>query len=98
MFGVSDSDAQGWLGEPDIDEDCLVEKDNWQTLEVFLAMSTQWRIIAGMSGATYQGLEYSALREVWNGLRIPQKERPDIFQGLRAMESAALPILNKRGK
>jgi hypothetical protein len=98
MFGISTDDAQEWLDGSEIDEDCLVEEDNWKTLEVFLAMATQWRIIAGMSDATYQGLEYSTIPSVLAMTGIAQADHAHIFHGLRVMESAALSILNKREK
>ena len=55
--------------------------DNVSTLNVFVAMSTQWRV--GNNGAT--GLDYAALPVVEDRVGI----RAD-FDGLRAMEEAAL--------
>ena len=55
--------------------------DNVPTLNVFVVMSTQWRV--GYNGAT--GLDYAALPVVEDRVGI----RAD-FDGLRAMEEAAL--------
>ena len=62
-------------------EDVKVWPDNVPTLNVFVAMSTQWRV--GNNGAT--GLDYAALPVVEDRVGI----RAD-FDGLRAMEEAAL--------
>lgn len=70
--------------------------ENIATLQVFLALVTQWRReFAGMSGVC-----------VWQGLRYTEAEAAirmlghtasagEIFDGLRTMEAAALPLLNK---
>ena len=62
-------------------EDVKVWPDNVPTLNVFVAMSTQWRV--GNNGAT--GLDYAALPVVEYRVGV----RAD-FDGLRAMEEAAL--------
>jgi hypothetical protein len=66
--------------------------ENLDAYQVFTCMSTQWRV--GMSGAT--GLDYSALREVWQRLKIPQSARDDIFQDIRIMENEALKTMRKK--
>ena len=62
-------------------EDVKVWPDNVPTLNVFVAMSTQWRV--GYNGAT--GLDYAALPVVEDRVGIKAD-----FDGLRAMEEAAL--------
>jgi hypothetical protein len=63
---------------------------------VFLALQTQWRKeFAGMSGIlVWHGLRYGEVETVIR-LMGYWKERSIIFDGLRIMEKAALPILNK---
>lgn len=78
------------------DTDCHVMFENIATLQVFLALATQWRReFAGMSGVcVWQGLRYSeaeaAIRMLGHADRAGE-----IFDGLRVMEAAALPLLNK---
>ena len=60
--------------------------DNVSTLNVFVAMSTQWRV--GNNGAT--GLDYAALPVVEDRVGIKPDDRRAVFDGLRAMEEAAL--------
>lgn len=75
---------------------CRVDPDNWPTVLVFLALQTQWRReFAGMSGQpVWQGLRYG---EAWTAIELmgyAQQARA-IFDGLRLMESEALPLLNR---
>ncbi|MAF43069.1 MAG: hypothetical protein CMI54_02710 [Parcubacteria group bacterium] len=35
-----------------------------KALDIFLKCSTQWRVIAGMGGAVFQGIDYTALKAV----------------------------------
>lgn len=53
-------------------------------------MSTQW--IAGMSGFT--GLNYAALAEVWRRVKIPKRERDEVFHHLRVIEVSALNTMH----
>ena len=64
--------------------------ENREAVEVFLALSTQWRF-EGMSG-TYFGLDYPGVEAALRMLRI--KDRRAVFDDLRAMERAALEELN----
>jgi hypothetical protein len=81
------------------DGQCEVWEENWDTLMVFLALQTQWRReIPAMSGQMiWHGLDYPAMEST---LRMMGhwKKAGEIFDGLRIMESAALPILNKPSK
>ena len=62
-------------------EDVGIWPDNVATVNVFTAMSTQWRV--SHNGAT--GLDYASLPVVEDRLGIKAD-----FDGLRAMEEAAL--------
>lgn len=67
-------------------EEVKVWPDNVPTLNAFVAMSTQWRV--GNNGAT--GLDYAALPVVEERVGIKPEDRAAVFDGLRAMEEAAL--------
>jgi hypothetical protein len=60
--------------------------DNLQSVNTFIALSTQWR--TGMSGAT--GLDYTAIPGVLRMLGIARKDWPEVFEDLRVLEDAAL--------
>lgn len=72
-------------------ETVYVWPENELPLEVFDALSTQWRI--GFNGAT--GLDYSAIPLVMEELRVPKKKRKQVFSDIRIMESAALLEMRK---
>lgn len=56
-------------------------------------MCTQWRWTGGMEPRR-AGLDLVALPVVYEGRQIRRKHRPEVYQGLKAMEAAALEILN----
>lgn len=85
-----------WLGTQPEPEDFKVLRENEPTLRVFLAMTTQWNVLSGMGSGAHQGLRYEVLPTVFGLMQIPKKSRPEMFEMLRAMESAALKVLNKR--
>ncbi|WP_225784257.1 DUF1799 domain-containing protein [Xenophilus sp. Marseille-Q4582] len=66
--------------------------ENEQSLRVFDAMRTQWRM--GFSGPT--GFDYSALDEVWKRTKTPEEDRDEIFQDLQVMEAAALDEIHRK--
>lgn len=66
--------------------------DNWPAVNVFDAMSTQWR--AGVSGAI--GLDYNALPVVLRMSEVPRKEWPGLFADVRVMEGAALEKMREK--
>jgi hypothetical protein len=65
--------------------------DNLAAVNVFIAMSTQWRV--GMSGRT--GLDYAALPAVLDLSDVPKAERADVFESLRTLEDAAMEQMRK---
>ena len=68
----------------------VVWEENWETLQMFLRMQTQWRI--GFSGPT--GLDYAALE--WLCKLYPVEDPAFLFEGLQLMEAAALTTFNKK--
>lgn len=69
----------------------IVWPENRRSVEVFLAMRTQWRYSFG--GAA--GLDYSALSEIWQRLKVPQSERDQVFQDLQTLEMSALSAMHE---
>lgn len=45
-------------------QDFAVWTDHWEAWQLVAACATQWRIITGMLGARYQGIDYQALESV----------------------------------
>ncbi|HEZ1442680.1 TPA: DUF1799 domain-containing protein [Neisseria meningitidis] len=61
---------------------------NWQAVQLFIGVSTQWRI--GMSGAT--GLDYSAVAAVMECGNIKSKKRKALLEKVRLMELEVLSM------
>ncbi|MGD9539093.1 MAG: DUF1799 domain-containing protein [Alphaproteobacteria bacterium] len=82
-----------WGGEAG-DGHFMVWRRNWRALRLFLAGATQWHR-AGMAGIP-TGLDYAALEMVMRTWRVPLARRRTLFDRVRIMEGAALPILIDR--
>ncbi|OZA18507.1 MAG: hypothetical protein B7Y02_01465 [Rhodobacterales bacterium 17-64-5] len=79
------------------EEDFEVWPDNWATVEAFLFVSTQWRVVqqgGGMTpGSTYWiGLDYAGVAAGLAGAGM--EAGAAIWRGLRIMEAAARNTLN----
>ena len=84
--------AAGFAPE-DYDCDVIdVWPENWDTVQFFLSLPTQWRY--GMSGRT--GLDYTAVLAMLREMRLPREQRDRIFAGVQVMEIAALEEMNKK--
>jgi Phage related hypothetical protein (DUF1799) len=70
--------------------------ENEIILNVFVSQDTQWRLIAGMASCSYLGLDYRALRDTLEMTGIKRKRWPEIFSGIRVMESAALKVFRAK--
>lgn len=68
----------------------VVFEENWLALTVFIAVQTQWRIVAGMSGSMVTGLDYAALKGAMDMLGVSKKKRPQLFDDVRILEAAWL--------
>ena len=66
--------------------------ENWQAVEVFLAMGTQWS--RDMGGAV-TGLRYEALPVVERRLGICRSQSAAVFHGIRIMERVAIEIMRR---
>lgn len=69
--------------------DYQIWEEHLEALEVFLACSRQWRVVAGLGP---QGLDASALRSTMQMLGV-EDQRNMLYQ-VQEIESGALEILN----
>lgn len=67
---------------------------NWNTFNLFNALTTQWRV--GMGGAT--GLDYSVIPSVGKMLGLKQKQINELFPDLQVMENEALITMGENQK
>ncbi|QNB12780.1 DUF1799 domain-containing protein [Paraburkholderia tropica] len=74
-----------------------VYAENWDAVQLFEALSTQWRAVAFGTMASarivHMGLDYAAIEPVARLIGIGKRRRPAVFQQLRVMEDAALAVL-----
>lgn len=75
------------------DDDCMVWQENWESVMLFLTLSTQW-IIAPMGGAV--GINYVAVESVMNLNNIKNKDRQSLFNDIRIMESSAIRVMRDK--
>lgn len=68
--------------------------ENWPALNVFLTLSTQWRLAP--SGHLV-GLDYTAIPPALGMLGVARREWPELFEDLRVMERAAIEALQPAG-
>lgn len=69
--------------------------DNWDIVNAFAAVLTQWRVTPiGMTSVHYIGLDYAAAKA---GLELAGvKLTPALWTGIQTMEREALSCLNRR--
>ena len=84
-------EAAGFTPEDYETDPVEVYPENWPAVDVFIAMSTQWRV--GMAGAT--GLEYLVLFRLLDRRFGDSDEWDGVFEDIRVMESAALEQMRK---
>jgi hypothetical protein len=73
------------------EEKLPVWPENWRSLSAFLGCETQWRVASTMSRMWFLGLDYVAVKVALD----VEGHGPEVFEDLRTMEAAALPVLNK---
>lgn len=72
-----------------------VWEENWETVMMFLRMTTQWNVTMG----GYVGLKYEVLLGARGLLELYDVDNPrEMLEGIQAMESVALAELNKENK
>lgn len=77
----------------DAPEPVEVWPENWQAVEVFDALGTQWAVAP--SGKAI-GLRYEAMPLVMRIHAVAPADRRQVFEDVRVMENAVLTMINKR--
>jgi hypothetical protein len=93
-FGLEDEIADAPV-EATTERECYeVHRDNRTTLEVFLALSTQWDVNAD---GVRTNIKYAALPIVERYRPdVRRRKWPEIFNEIRIMEAAALEVIRKQ--
>lgn len=71
-----------------------VHPKNWLAFLIFMDCFTQWRVVAGMGGIAYQGLDYPS---VWTVIKAHRCKKPwRVFRQIQYLETGALSEINGR--
>ena len=70
--------------------------ENVPVIDVFIAMQTQWRALAGYGGVFWQGLDYSVLPWVMQQCGVKKSDVPDVFEMVRIAEVEAVKLFNAK--
>lgn len=92
LDGFGGAPAEWAQGLENDEQEFEIEPDNWNTVQTWLHVQTQWR--HGFGGAT--GLDYTAVDVAMRRLRI-EDEDGGIFAGLQVMEYGALRAMTAKG-
>lgn len=87
--------AEDGASEPEPDEYEL-PPELWPAWECFIATWNQWRIVAGLIGIYYDGIDHTALASTMDMLGVKQAKRRDVFIHVRILESEAKRLRNER--
>lgn len=78
-----------------VEEHFEVWDENWETVMMFLRMTTQWNVTMG----GYVGLKYEVLVGAGGLMALYDVDNPrEMLEGIQVMESVALAELNKEKK
>ncbi|MFC7518691.1 DUF1799 domain-containing protein [Herbaspirillum sp. GCM10030257] len=76
---------------PNVDEVvCYVWEENWESLQFFLMVQSQWIIVASLTSGVRVGLDYARIEAAMRMDGIPRADRKMLFSDLRVIESAVL--------
>lgn len=73
-----------------------VWEEHWPALELFLAMRTQWRVVAGMASPHHQGIDYTALYGHPKFARLSFDEQDERLVQIQHIEAGALAVMNSQ--
>lgn len=98
FFKIDPDQVGARRGGVEVDEECFeVWKDNAKTLAIFLSLRNHWHIVAAPDGELVRtGIRASAITlHLKHLFSVPAREWSTTIRMLRAMEDAALVVINK---
>ena len=101
MLGVNAEDARkaaatSATSEENAQGDFELWPQHQQAWEVFLDCGRQWRVIAGMGGVFFQGLDGGAVESSLRIQGVPRRDWKRVRSQLQVLEDEAAEILNER--
>lgn len=92
-MGVEITDLPEASAEPEAFE---VMAQNADSLQLWLAVETQWRLAIGLGGSSWLGLDYSAVDVVLRRVGLSKARANEVFGDLMVMEAAALSTFGEK--
>lgn len=96
---VAEAIEQQRAAVPTQPEEFGVYRDNWATVQAWIALETQWNWLsppvsafAGVGMPVRTGLNYAGVA-AWLELFVPARQRRSVMQGLMLMERAGMAAL-----
>lgn len=68
----------------------------WPAWACFVCTWNQWRIVAGLGGAWYEGIDHANLAATMKLLGVKKKKRPAVFGHVRVLESEGRALRNEQ--
>jgi hypothetical protein len=72
-----------------------VHADNWEAFNLFVALKTQWNIMAVEHRVIYTGLNYQSIAALFSVKRISKAKQAQLFDELQIMEQAGMQVYNE---
>jgi hypothetical protein len=79
--------------EPEPDE-LELPPELWQAWECFTGTWNQWRIVAGLGGVYYDGIDASSLLALMDIVGVKHKRRRAVFCQVQVLEAEARELRN----
>ena len=76
-------------------EDVELTAEQWDAWQAFLGTLRQWRVIAGMGGVVFDGIDNACLESTLRMLQIKSKHWPRVFWQIRVLEDEARKLRNQ---
>lgn len=90
------SRASRWSEDLTQEGDYELWPEHEHAWDVFLDCARQWRIVAGMGGVWYAGLDAASVLASLQMLRVPRGQWREVRGQLAVLEDEALAHLNRR--
>ena len=93
-FGIPAELLREAIGCDEGSETFGVWPEHREVVELFMACATQWRVIDGVRGTRFAGLDYTGVDVAMRMYGIRGQRRREVFEGVQIMEVSAMEVLN----
>lgn len=76
--------------------ECLIHDDCWLSVQTFISLAGQWRVVSTMSGVLWMGIDFQSIEPCLRLRGVAKKLWQQVFADLELMQVEAVGIMNKR--